>query len=246
MEEFTLSTIVVICLSVLFTGIAKAGIPGASSVIVPILAICMGGKISVGFLLPVSFVASFISAIKNRTDINWKALLKVLPWALIGIGLGAWLGDIANERMFFFLLSIVILVGCAITIVQHIKHSAFRDQYGISITLFGVLAGFSAMIGNATGPLISTLFLLQRFPKKQFIDTYVWFCLITDFIKIPFHVFLWHSISNESLLLGLYTLPIMVIGIFGGFWLTKVLSDRVYQNTIITLSCITAIFLLIY
>ena len=246
MEEFTLSTIVVICLSVLFTGIAKAGIPGASSVIVPILAICMGGKISVGFLLPVSFVASFISAIKNRTDINWKALLKVLPWALIGIGLGAWLGDIANVRMFFFLLSIVILVGCAITIVQHIKHSAFRDQYGISITLFGVLAGFSAMIGNATRPLISTLFLLQRFPKKQFIDTYVWFCLITDFIKIPFHVFLWHSISNESLLLGLYTLPIMVIGIFGGFWLTKVLSGRVYQNTIITLSCITAIFLLIY
>ena len=235
-----------ICLSVLFTGIAKAGIPGASSVIVPILAICMGGKISVGFLLPVSFGASFISAIKNRTDINWKALLKVLPWALIGIGLGAWLGDIANERMFFFLLSIVILVGCAITIVQHIKHSAFRDQYGISITLFGVLAGFSAKVGNATGPLISTLFLLQRFPKKQFIDTYVWFCLITDFIKIPFHVFLWHSISNESLLLGLYTLPIMVIGIFGGFWLTKVLSDRVYQNTIITLSCITAIFLLIY
>ncbi len=246
MEEFTLGTIIIICLSVLFTGIAKAGIPGASSVIVPILAICMGGKISVGFILLVSFVASFTSAIKNRTDINWKALLKVLPWALIGICVGAWVGDISNERMFFFLLSIVILVGCAITIIQHIKHSAFRDPYGISVVVIGLVAGFSAMIGNATGPLISTLFLLQRFPKKQFIHTYVWFCLITDFIKIPFHIFLWDSITVDLLLLGLYTLPIMVIGLFVGFWLTKVLSDRVYQNTIITLSCITAIFLLIY
>ncbi len=246
MEEFTLSTIVVICLSVLFTGIAKAGIPGASSVIVPILAICMGGKISVGFLLPVSFVASFISAIKNRSHINWKALVKVLPWALIGICLGAWIGDISNERIFFILLSTVILVGATITIIQHIKRSAFRDPYGISVIVIGLIAGFSAMIGNATGPLISTLFLLQRFPKKQFIHTYVWFCLITDFIKIPVHVFLWHTITLDSLVLDLYTLPIMFIGVFTGFWLTKVLSDRVYQNTIITLSCITAIFLLIY
>lgn len=246
MEEFTLGTIIVICLSVLFTGIAKAGIPGASSVIIPILAIFLGGKISVGFLLPISFVASLLSGIRNRSHINWKSLIKVLPWALTGIFVGAWVGDRSNERIFFILLSTVILVGAAITIIQHLKHSAFRDPYGISVVAIGLIAGFSAMIGNATGPLISTLFLLQRFPKKQFIHTYVWFCLITDFIKIPFHVFLWHTITLDSLLLGLYTIPIMVIGVFIGFWLTKVLSIRVYQNTIITLSCITAIFLLIY
>ena len=127
MEELTLGTIIVICLGALFTGIAKAGLAGASSVVIPILAIYLGGKESVGFLLPISLAASLISGVKNRFNIQWKALLKVMPWALIGICLGVWVGDLANERMFFILLSIVIIIGCAITIIQHVKRSAFRD-----------------------------------------------------------------------------------------------------------------------
>lgn len=245
MEELTLSTILIISLGALFTGIAKAGIAGASSVIIPILAMYLGGKESVGFLLPISLVASLMSGVKNRFNINWKALLKVMPWALIGIFVGVWVGDNANERLFFVLLSVVIIVGCTITIIQHVKRSAFRDPHGISVVVFGLLAGFSAMIGNATGPLISTLFLLQRFPKKQFIDTYVWFCIITDLIKIPFHILVWETITADTLLLDLYMLPLMILGVLAGFWLTKVLSDRIYQNTIITLSCIAAIIILI-
>ncbi len=245
MDEYTITTIVVICLSALFTGVAKAGIAGAGSVIIPILAMSLGGKTSVGFLLPLSLAASLISGAKNCSNINWVALLKVSPWAVIGVFLGAWLGNIANERMFYVLLSIVILVGCAITVFQHIKRSTIHDPYGISVIFFGILAGFSAMIGNATGPLISTLFLLQRFPKKEFIDTYVWFCIITDILKIPFHIFLWKSITLDSLTLDLYMLPLMVVGVVLGFWLTKTLSERVYKNTIIALSCIAALILLI-
>lgn len=245
--DYSLLSIIVILISVLFTGAAKGGIVGASSAIVPILAICMGGKESVGFLLPISFFASLISAIKYRQDPDWKALLRVLPWAFVGILIAVYIGDHADNDEFFILLAVVILLGCAFIIIQHYtKRSTFTASHHFWVIVFGLLSGLAAMIGNATGPLISTLFILQRFPKKQFVSTYVWFCFLTDLIKIPFHVYIWHSITSQSLLLGLYTSPFMVAGAFLGFWLVKKLPDKIYKNIIITLSSMSAIILLLY
>lgn len=245
--EFSVGVLIVITLCILLTGIGKGGIVGASCVTIPVLAMCMGGQESVGFLLPISLAASFLSAIRNRTDVNWAALMKSLPWAILGIGIGGYVGMVLREEKesFFILLALVIIVGCTITIIQHLKHSAFRDPFGISYMFFGILAGFAAMIGNATGPMISTLFLLQRFPKKQIVDTHVWFCFITDVIKVPIHVFCWKTITFDSFVLDLYMAPAMVIGVFIGFWLIRVLNEKIYKNTVITLSCISALVLLL-
>lgn len=243
--DFSFTILIIIACCVLLTGIGKGGIVGASCVTVPILAMCMGGKESVGFLLPISLAASFLSALRNRTDVHWCALLKALPWALIGIAIGAYVGKEADKESFFILLALVIIIGCTITIIQHVKHSAFRDPLGISYIFFGILAGFAAMIGNATGPMISTLFLLQRFPKKQIVDTHVWFCFITDVVKVPLHIFVWKTITWDSILLDVYMAPMMIIGVLIGFWLIRVLDEKIYKNTVIVLSCISAFVLLL-
>ncbi len=244
MEPISVSTIVIICICVFFTGIAKGGLAGASSVIVPVLALTLGGKDSVGFLFPISLGASFISALRNREDVNWQALAKVLPFALAGICLGAFLGEIADEKQFFILLAIVIIIGCILSIMQHYNHTLFKDNHGIFVIIFGLLSGFAAMVGNVTGPLISTLFILQRFPKKQFVTTYVWFCFITDVLKIPFHVFYWHTITSQTLIRDFYYIPLMIFGVFCGNWLINKLPDNLYKTIILILSCISAIVLL--
>lgn len=246
MEPISVSAIIIICICVFFTGIAKGGMAGASSVIVPILALTLGGKDSVGFLLPISLSASFISALRNHNGVNWKALANVLPFAFVGICIGAYCGDIANEKQFFVLLAIVIITGCTLSIIQHYNHSSFKDEHGIFVIIFGLLSGFAAMIGNVTGPLISTLFILQRFPKKQFVTTYVWFCFLTDVIKVPFHLFLWHTINTQTLIHDFYYIPIMILGVFCGNWLINKLPDNLYKTIILILSCISAVILLFH
>ena len=247
LTTLSVGSILLLILASLFVGIGKGGIAGAGSVLVPLIAILLGGKDSIGFLLPLSLVASFIAAMKFREDINWMAMLKILPWAIIGILLAVYLGNLANEHEFFILLSAVILIGCAIIVIQHYtRRSTFTASHTFWVIFFGILAGFSSMIGNAVGPLISTLFILQRFPKKQFVSTYVWFCFFTDFFKVPFHIFIWKSITADSIILNLYMTPAMLIGVFLGFWLVKVLPENAYKNVILTLSCVTALLLLVY
>ena len=55
--------------------------------------------------------------------------------------------------------------------------------------LFGLLGGFTTMIGNAAGPVMSVYLLSMRKEKMEYIGINVWFFLVVNLQKVPFQIF---------------------------------------------------------
>ena len=80
----------------------------------------------------------------------------------------------------------------------------------------GLAAGFTTMIGNAAGPIMAIYLLAMRLPKYAYIGTGAWYFMILNLLKIPFHVFVWGTITTRTFLLDLAMLPAIAVGaVFG-------------------------------
>jgi uncharacterized membrane protein YfcA len=107
----------------------------------------------------------------------------------------------------------------------------------------GVLGGFTSMIGNLAGPVMSVYLLASRLPKNEFIGTAAWFFLVINWFKVPFHVFAWHTITWDILLLDLMTLPVIGLGAWLGVLITRSLSEKSYRWFIILMTLVAAVYM---
>jgi uncharacterized membrane protein YfcA len=108
----------------------------------------------------------------------------------------------------------------------------------------GFLAGFTTMIGNLAGPISNIYFLAMRFPKNEFIGTAAWLFFIINLFKLPFHVFIWETITVETLVLNSVLIPVVAIGFFIGVKIVKLISNSNYRKFILIVTAIGGIILL--
>ncbi|MDX1332427.1 MAG: TSUP family transporter, partial [Robiginitalea sp.] len=88
-------------------------------------------------------------------------------------------------------------------------------------------------------------FLAMRLPKNQFIGTAAWLFLITNWVKLPLHIFLWKTIDTGVLLTDLWLLPGLVLGLFLGVRIVKRIREGSYRKLILLLTAFGAILLLV-
>ncbi|MFZ9003515.1 MAG: TSUP family transporter, partial [Robiginitalea sp.] len=85
----------------------------------------------------------------------------------------------------------------------------------------------------------------MRLPKNQFIGTAAWLFLITNWVKLPLHIFLWKTIDREVLLTDLWLLPGLVLGLLLGVRLVRRIREGFYRKLILLLTAVGAILLLL-
>ncbi|MGW6745283.1 sulfite exporter TauE/SafE family protein [Streptomyces sp. NPDC055025] len=90
---------------------------------------------------------------------------------------------------------------------------------------YGVLGGFTTMVANAGGPVMSMYLLSAGFRKLGFLGTSAWFFLIVNTTKVPFSVGL-GLIDAHSLLLD----AALVLFVFPGAYIGKVCVNRIDQR----------------
>ncbi|MBT8293884.1 MAG: sulfite exporter TauE/SafE family protein, partial [Eudoraea sp.] len=81
-------------------------------------------------------------------------------------------------------------------------------------------------------------------PKNVFIGTAAWLFLIVNVIKLPFHIFVWKTISWETLVIDLKLIPGIILGLFIGVRLVKIIREKFYRKLILILTAIGAILIL--
>ncbi len=84
----------------------------------------------------------------------------------------------------------------------------------------------------------------MRLPKNEFLGTAAWLFMITNAFKLPFHIFVWKTITKESLLIDLKLLPAIFFGIFLGVYLVKIINQRQYRRFILVVTAIGAVAIL--
>lgn len=244
--DFTMVQWFLFAACAMFVGMSKVGVPGVSMIVVPTLAIIFGGKASTGILLPMLMMADLFGVGYYHRHAEWKYLWKLLPWAFVGVGIALWVGEIVNDEWFKNIIAILVFIciGLMIWKDRNKDKNIFPDTWWFAASM-GVLGGFATMIGNVAGPIFAIYLLAMHLPKNSFIGTGAWFFLIINFTKFPLHIFVWKTISWNTLALDLMLLPGIALGAFLGIWLVKKLSDKIYRSAVIIVTALSALLLLI-
>ena len=108
----------------------------------------------------------------------------------------------------------------------------------------GTIAGITTMIGNLGGAFSNIYFLAMRLPKNQFIGTAAWLFLIINVLKLPLHIFVWGTITTDTLIFNLKLIPGIISGIILGIRLVKFIKDDFYRKMILVLTALGALLIL--
>lgn len=101
------------------------------------------------------------------------------------------------------------------------------------------------MIGNSAGPVFNLYFLAMRLPKKEFIGTGAWLYLIMNCGKFPLQILVWKTITTNSLILNLISIPVIAFGIFIGIHIVKLFPKKVYRYFVIISTLVASVFLIL-
>lgn len=235
---------IAICVAVFLLGLAKAGVKGIGIIIVIILAFVFGEKASTGILLPMLVAADILAVIYYNRHTQWIYIKKLLPWMVFGVLVGVWVGNDISEVVFKRIMALIIIGSVLIMIYTEKRKTLALPKHKVFSSSVGFLAGFTTMIGNLAGPISNIYFLATRLPKNEFIGTAAWLFFIINVFKLPFHFFIWHTVSKETLILNAATVPVVVIGFFIGASIVKLISNLNYRRFILFVTALGGILML--
>jgi uncharacterized membrane protein YfcA len=234
-----------IIIAVFCVGISKGGLPGVSMISILIFAGIFPARQSTGMLLLPLIVGDFVAIAVFRQHADWRQLRRVAIPAVIGVLLGWFcLGKLSDSQLRLLIGAIIL----ALSVLQ-----LLRGKFGAWVETtyhsrafawsLGGLGGWTTMLANAAGPVMSLFFLAMRLPKLVFVGTTAWFFCIINLIKVPFSVQL-GLITWPSLWLALLAAPIIAAGVFSGRWLIQRLPQWVFEILILTFAILGALRLL--
>jgi len=222
---------------------SKTGIHGAGMMAVPLLAVVFGGQLSSGILLPILCLADVFGVWYYHRHASWYHLKKLFPWAAIGTVLGTLVGGMIDDETFKVVMAVIIVFSVFIMIWLERGHREEVPDYRWFVSLTGIAGGFTSMVGNLANSVVAIYLLSMRLPKNAFIGTTAWFFLVLNWFKIPFHVLSWKTITWNTFLLDLITLPFIGLGAFFGIIIVRRIPDRAYRWFIIAMTLVAAIFM---
>ncbi|UJH69174.1 sulfite exporter TauE/SafE family protein [Allomuricauda sp. SCSIO 65647] len=230
--------------AIFLLGISKSGLKGLSIFNVTLLALAFGAKESTGILMPLLLVGDIFAVIYYNRHARWDYLWKFLPWMILGILIGVIVGKDLPEKQFKIGMALVILLSLVILVWWENRKSKKVPQHWTFAGSVGIVAGICTMIGNLAGAFTNLFFLAIRLPKNEFVGTAAWLFFMTNFFKLPFHIFVWKTITPETLAINLKLLPAIIIGLALGIRIVKRINEKHYRRFILVVTAIGALIIL--
>lgn len=222
----------------------KTGLPGMSTLVVPLFAMVLPARQSTGALLPLLILGDAIAVVVYRRSADWRALLRLLPWAVAGIG-GGWLlmGRI-DDRLMRPVLGALVLVMLAVNLWRTVasRGAAPVPTRWWFAAVMGLLAGATTMVANAAGPVMMIYLLSMRLSKEKFIGTGAWFFFFINWIKVPFSAGL-GLITTPSLLLDAVLAGGVLAGAAAGILVARRIPEKAFSVVMQALTAAAAVSL---
>ncbi|MDG4865515.1 sulfite exporter TauE/SafE family protein [Streptomyces sp. T-3] len=220
-------------------GFSKTAVSGANTVSLAIFAAVLPARASTGVLLPVLIAGDLIAVHTYRRHAHWPTLWRLFPAVGAGVLAGTVFMMWADDGAVRTSIGAILLLMAGVTLwrrrvdragdrgVEVAAGSSGELSRGARVKArsYGVLGGFTTMVANAGGPVMSMYLLSAGFKKLGFLGTSAWFFLVVNTFKLPFSVGLgligWQSLALDAALV-LFVIP--------GAYLGKVCVDRIDQR----------------
>ena len=235
------TTWIILGLCAFLVAVGKTGVPGIGIVVVPLMAICFPAKASTGMLLPLLAVADIFAVAYYRRHAKWSHVLRLLPWALLGIGTGSVIIRYISDTQLKPVIGFIVLTILIVNFVRNRKkeiESSIPTHWLFAATL-GFAAGLTTQLANAAGPIMIIYLLAMRLPKNEFIGTGAWYFLILNWLKIPLFV-MDGRITVDSVTADLYVIPFIFLGALLGIAVLKKIPQKGFNITVQILAMLAA------
>lgn len=252
----------VLCFTAFMYGFNKTGFVGTGVISTPFLLMLFPAAQVLGITLPLLILADIGTLLMLRRSAKWEHILSALPWALVGIALGSRFagyttdlpspdGDILLRRAVACILVFLILFGAVVKMFPRIVSRAENDNAEKPRArrwfsgLMGVIGGVSTMLANNSGPAWVIYLMNFRLTPKEFLGTAAWLFFCQNLTKLPFGISL-GFVTWDTLLLVLLLIPPVVVGLFVGSRLVRVVPEKMFHTMTqcVTLAC--ALYILIF
>lgn len=235
-----------ISVAALSIGMSKTGVQGIMLMIVPLMAMAFGAKESTGVILPMLCMADIIAVAYYKRIADWKVVAKLLPTAILGFFLAIGVDNMIPNGQFRQLMGWTLMLALIVMIWSEIfgKENRWMKKWWYA-AIFGLLGGFTTMIGNAAGPVMSVYLLSMRKEKMEYIGINAWFFLVVNLLKVPLQAFVWDNITWDSLQLNLVMLPVIGIGSLIGIRIVKLLPEKIFRRFIQIVTILSVILMII-
>lgn len=248
MEQISGTVWIISVLAAIMIGMSKTGLSGLGTLVVPVMAYAFGAMPSSGVVLPMLVMADIFGVIYYHRSTHRKTLILILPWAMLGLVAGIIVGKHISATGFKHLMAAMVLISIFIMLWQEFSKdkSATGTVKNKSVAaVFGIAGGFSTMIGNAAGPVMSVYLLSRKLPKNEYIGTAAWFFFVVNLTKLPLQIWVWHNITLTSFLFNLTLLPAIAAGAFLGIRIVRVIPEKPYRWFVIIATITASVALLL-
>lgn len=254
MPDLSLLAWAALALGAVTVGISKTAIPGAN-IAVALFAMVLPAKESTAALLVLLIVADVFAVVFYRRHADWRVLRRLIPPVVVGLVVGAFFLARASDELVGRVIAVILISVIALGLVQR-RRAARREQLEGEPTplgrgaaaaqagFYGGLGGFTTMVANAAGPIMSMYFLAVQMPITVFLGTSAWFYFVVNVSKVPFSIGI-GLFSTDLLLIDLVLVPFVVAGALGGRLIVKRISREFFECSVIVLSILGALYLLL-
>lgn len=245
-DAYNLFQWAILALSALFIGMSKTGVQGITLLAVPYMAMAFGAKESTGIILPMLCLADIIAVAYYKRIADWKVVAKLLPTAIFGFFVAIFVDKLIPTNEFRQLMGWTLVLALVVMIWSEVfgKENKWMKKWWYA-AIFGLLGGFTTMIGNAAGPVMSVYLLSMRKEKMEYIGINAWFFLVVNLLKIPLQIFVWENISVSTLSLNLVMLPFIIIGAWLGIRIVKLFPEKAFRKFIQIVTILSVIMMLV-
>ncbi|MER5748365.1 sulfite exporter TauE/SafE family protein [Streptomyces sp. NPDC002088] len=235
----------------LLVGFSKTAVSGANTVSLAIFAAVLPARASTGVLLPVLIAGDVLAVLTYRRHAHWPTLWRLFPAVAAGVVAGTLFLMWADDGAVRTSIGAILLLMAAVTVWRRRRADAAEAPDSVTgragrvkARSYGVLGGFTTMVANAGGPVMSMYLLSAGFRKLGFLGTSAFFFLIVNTSKVPFSVGL-GLIDGRSLLLDAALAVFVVPGAFLGKWAVNRINQRLFERLVIAATVVGGVQLLL-
>ncbi|MGQ4428164.1 sulfite exporter TauE/SafE family protein [Streptomyces violaceoruber] len=235
----------------LLVGFSKTAVSGANTVSLAIFAAVLPARASTGILLPVLIAGDVLAVLTYRRHAHWPTLWRLFPAVGVGVVVGTLFLVWADDAVVRTSIGVILLFMAAVTVWRRRRADAdgqpdeVTSRTGrVKARSYGVLGGFTTMVANAGGPVMSMYLLSAGFRKLGFLGTSAFFFLIVNVSELPFSAGL-GLIDGHSLLLDAALVVFGVPGAFLGKWAVDRINQRLFERLVIAATIVGGLQLLL-
>lgn len=230
-------------------GISKTALPGGSILAIALFAAVLPARTSTAATLLLLMVGDLFALTAYRRHAHWPTLLRLAPAVIAGLLVGFAFLAFAGDGVVRRAIGVILLLMIAVTLWRRWRQSkadaVAPPSRGIVLAgAYGTLGGFTTMVANAGGPVMSMYFLATRTPVQVFLGTSAWFFAIINVIKVPFLAGL-GLFETPVLLMDAVLAPLVVVGALLGLRVARRMNQRVFDRIVIALTVLGAVYLLV-